>query len=215
MMQPQNNKMLIVAITGRSGSGKSSLTKYYASLGYPVQDGDQISRRVTEKGRPCLGRLVEAFGTAILKADGSLNRTELGSLAFASPENNERLIAITHPYIIEEFLLEAEQARRQGHKLFFVDGAMIVGGPFQPYCDKIIVVATKQQLSIIRIILRDGISKVAAKERLAAQQSEAVLRAAADYLIENNGGEDALYRKADEVLRYLLQDYEETDEGNR
>lgn len=200
------NKMQIVGITGRSGSGKSSLAAYYASLGYPVADGDAISRQVCEPGSPCLAELVGAFGAEILAPDGSLLRKKLGEMAFATPEGNQRLISITHPYIVEEFLRRADLARQSGSQLFFADGAMIINGPFEAYCDKIILVVTQQRLSVSRIILRDNISKTAVYNRLHAQLPEEVLRAAADYIIENNGTQEQLWEKAKDVLRDLLSE---------
>lgn len=201
-------KMLVVGITGRSGSGKSKVTGYYASLGYPTVDGDQISREVCEKGHPCLDKLVAAFGRGILAPDGSLLRQRLGEIAFATPEGNQKLISITHPYIMGETLRRQEEARALGAELFFVDGAMIIGGMFEARCDRLIVVVSKIKLSISRIILRDGISKVSAQSRLAAQLGEDEMRAAADYVINNNGSEATLEQRADEVLKALLTEVE-------
>ena len=36
--------MKVIAITGRSGSGKSTVSAYYGSLGYPVLDADRTAR---------------------------------------------------------------------------------------------------------------------------------------------------------------------------
>lgn len=207
--------MLIAAITGRSGSGKSTLSAYYAGLGYPVADGDEISRQVTGKGSACLAQLVAAFGDDILNPDGTLDRKALAGKAFTSQEKTDLLTAITHPHILAEFLRRVEAAKAQGAKLFFIDGAVIVGGPFQPYCDKIIVLVSQTRLSVSRIILRDGISKTAANNRLSVQQTEAALRAAADYVIENNGSAEALFKQADEVLENLLAIWPQTEGETR
>lgn len=202
--------MLIVGITGRSGSGKSSVTRHYAQKGYPVADGDVIYRDITQPGTPCLAALAKAFGGGILRADGSLDRQALGGLVFNSAENNQKLIDISHPFILEVFKQQEARARAQGQRLFFLDGAVIVGGPVQAYCDKIIVLRSETRLSISRIILRDGISKTAAASRLSAQQPEEALVAAANYVIDNNGSEAALLEKADQVLLALLA---EADKG--
>lgn len=198
--------MLVVGLTGRSGSGKTTVSKYYAGKGFPVVDGDAVSRLVTVKGSACLDELVAAFGDSILCEDGSLNRKRLGEIVFGSAEKNEELVGITHPYILRYFQEQAQVAKANGARLMFLDGAMIVGGPTQVMCDKIIVVTSEEKLAISRIILRDGISKTAANLRLAAQLDDATLRAAADYLIENNGSEAQLLRKADEALNSLLAD---------
>lgn len=198
-------QMLIVGITGRSGSGKSWVTSYYASKGYPTIDGDAVARNVTTPGSLCLAKLVEAFGQEILAEDGSLLRRKLGKLAFATPEANKLLVGITHPFITKALLQAAKMAKESGARLFFVDGAMIVGEDFEQHCDKIVVVTAPQRLAVSRVILRDGISKQAMLNRLAAQKPEEELLAAADYVIENDASITALQHKADEVLESLLK----------
>lgn len=206
--------MLIVGITGRSGSGKSTVSARYAQKGYSVQDGDELSRKVTAKGSECLQELTAAFGEGILHEDGTLNRKALAAKAFANSEGTKMLTDITHPHILKAFLQAADKCRKNGEKLFFLDGAVIVGSIFEKHCDKIIVLTSKNKLAISRIILRDNISKTAAHMRLNAQQDEGVLLKAADYVIENNGGEDALIAKADIVLDKLEQEAEKAGEVN-
>lgn len=200
--------LLVVGITGRSGSGKSNLLDYYMSLGYPGVDGDVVSRYVCEKDSACLQELTEAFGMDILDEEGNLLRKKLAAKAFSSPESNRRLVEITHPHIQLECERLEQAARQAGAKLFFIDGAMIVGNPFQGHIDRLIVVKSDPRLALSRIILRDGISKQAANNRLDAQLSEGELVASADYVVDNNGSAETLRQKADEVLAALLQEVE-------
>ncbi len=196
--------MQVVAVTGRSGSGKSTVSAYYASLGYPVLDADRVSREVVRPGGACLAALRAAFGPDILAPDGALNRAALAARAFATPEDAHRLTQITHPAIVEALLAGVSRARETGKPFVFVDGAVIVGEAFEPYCDQIIVVVTTERVALSRIMLRDGISKPAARARLAAQRPDAELREAADYIIENLGDEQRLREMAQRVLDQLL-----------
>ncbi len=194
----------LVAITGRSGAGKSAVREYYKGLGYPVADGDALAREVTEPGTACLDELKVEFGNEIICEDGTLNRAILGRIVFEDKAKNQRLIDITHPYITKKTFDLAQKAQENGHTLFFVDGAMVVGLPFAEICDKIIVVTAKKDLSISRITLRDDISENIANNRLNAQKSDAELCAAADYVIENNDTKQMLCKRADDVLKALL-----------
>lgn len=197
--------MKVIAITGRSGAGKSTLSGYFASLGYPVLDADKTARAVTEPGSPCLAQLAEAFGADILTGDGRLDRALLAARAFASPESARSLTRITHPAIVERLLAQIREAEKTGKPFVFVDGAVIVGEAFEPYCDAVIVVSAPERVSVSRVILRDGVSKQAARDRLAAQLSDAELRAAADYVIENTGDEQQLRAAGQAVLRQMLE----------
>ena len=195
--------MKTVAITGRSGSGKSTVAAYFAAEGYSVLDADSVARQVTQKGSPCLVQLAKAFGADILDADGALLRKELAARAFSSPENTKKLTDITHPAIVAQLLEGVQQAKNAGASLVFVDGAVIVGGAFEPYCDKFIVVISPVQDALSRIVLRDGISKQAARDRLSAQLPEQDLLAKADFILENTTTPQALREKAQAVLRQL------------
>ena len=198
--------MKTVAITGRSGCGKSTVAQYCRSRGFPVLDGDAVAREVTQLGSPCLPALAKAFGADILDEDGALRRGVLAQRAFATKGDARRLTDITHPEIVRRLLAGVAQARAAGAKLVFVDGAVIVGAPFEPFCDAIIVVRAPQQVLEQRIMRRDGISRQAAQARLASQLAQEKLDAAATFLLDNTGSEQALRAQSRAVLENLLKE---------
>ena len=198
--------MKTVAITGRSGCGKSTVAQYCRSRGFPVLDGDAVAREVTQLGSPCLPALAKAFGADILDEDGALRRGVLAQRAFATKGDARRLTDITHPEIVRRLLAGVAQARAAGAKLVFVDGAVIVGAPFEPFCDAIIVVRAPQQVLEQRIMRRDGISRQDAQARLASQLAQEKLDAAATFLLDNTGSEQALRAQARAVLENLLKE---------
>lgn len=198
--------MKTVAITGRSGCGKSTVAEYYRSRGFSVLDGDAVAREVTQPGSPCLPELAKAFGADILDEGGALRRGVLAQRAFATKGDARRLIDITHPEIVRRLLAGVAQARAVGAKLVFVDGAVIVGAPFEPFCDAVIVVRAPQQVLEQRIMRRDGISRQAAQARLASQPAQERLDAAATFLLDNTGSDQALRAQARAVLENLLKE---------
>ncbi len=198
--------MKTVAITGRSGCGKSTVAEYYRSRGFSVLDGDAVAREVTQPGSPCLPELAKAFGADILDEGGALRRGVLAQRAFATKGDARRLTDITHPEIVRRLLAGVAQARAVGAKLVFVDGAVIVGAPFEPFCDAVIVVRAPQQVLEQRIMRRDGISRQAAQARLASQPAQERLDAAATFLLDNTGSEQALRAQARAVLENLLKE---------
>lgn len=123
--------------------------------------------------------------------------------AFSRKDGSQRLVEITHPEIIRRLLAQAEDARRQGHSLFFVDGAVIVGAPFQAYCDGIVVVTAPHEACVQRICNRDGLTVQQAERRLASQLSEEQLLAASMAQIVNDGSLEQLIGQVDEVLEQL------------
>ena len=194
--------MKTIAITGRSGCGKSSVTAYLAELGYPIVDADAVARQVLEPGSPCLPLLCRHFGEDILDETGSLRRRLLADRAFATPEGTRTLTGITHPEIIRRMLAAKRQAEQAGAELFFADGAVILGSAFEPECDGVLVVAAPLESSVQRICRRDGISPEMARRRLDAQPSEAWLRSRADFVLENDSDLEALRTRTDAALNF-------------
>lgn len=105
------------------------------------------------------------------------------------------------------------EARQAGEKLFFVDGAVIVGTPFQKRCSHLVLVAAPYETSVQRICARDGIAPKMARRRLDAQLPENVLRAAADFVIENDGTLQQMQQRCNALLTALRKEaYGETSD---
>lgn len=79
--------------------GKSALASTVASGGVPVVDTDLIAREIVEPGQPALGEIAAAFGSTMLRPDGSLERGKLASVVFADPVARATLEGILHPRI--------------------------------------------------------------------------------------------------------------------
>lgn len=196
--------MKIVGITGRSGCGKSSATKFLAGQGYPCIDADLIARQILLPDSPCLAALRERFGDDILDTNGSLQRRLLADRAFATPEGTRALTDITQPEILRRIEEELTIARASGAAIAFVDGAVIVGTPFQARCDALLLITAPYEISVARICTRDNISPEMARRRLDAQTPLETLRAAATREIVNDGTPEQLEAKIREIL-YALE----------
>lgn len=198
--------MKIVGITGRSGCGKSSATKFLAQQGYPCIDADQVAREVMLPGSPCLAALQAHFGADILDETGALRRRLLADRAFATPEGTRLLTELTQPEILRRIEADLQTAREHGAELAFVDGAVIVGSPFQARCDELVLITAPYEVSVQRICARDGIAPEMARRRLDAQTPLEQLRAAATVEIANDGTPQQLQARIRELLQTLRKE---------
>lgn len=195
--------MKIIGITGRSGCGKSSATKFLAQQGYPCIDADLIAREVLLPGSPCLAELQAHFGEDILDETGALRRRLLADRAFATSEGTRTLTEITQPEILRRIEDSLAQAKESGAAMAFVDGAVIVGTPFEARCDELVLITAPYERSVERICARDGIAPEMARRRLDAQTPLETLRAAATTEIVNDGTTQELQTRIKAYLQSL------------
>ncbi|MEG1476742.1 MAG: dephospho-CoA kinase [Oscillospiraceae bacterium] len=192
----------IIAITGRSGSGKSEVSLYLRAQGYTVIDADKISRDVLLDNKDVQNALTARFGD-IKNADNTISRVKLAQKAFETEISAKALTDITHPAIVKAIL---DIAHKSHDNFVFVDGAVIVGEIFEQYCDKIIAIIAPYKDCILRIIARDGVSTETAEKRLAAQIQETALLARADYVIDNSRDKSELINKMQQILQSVTKE---------
>ena len=88
------NEQLVIGLTGQTGAGKSTVAKQLKARGCVIIDCDAVTHDPSLYAGTCLTELQNAFGRAIIKEDGSLDRRRLANLAFASEEGKTKLNAI-------------------------------------------------------------------------------------------------------------------------
>ena len=171
--------------------------------GWELVDADQIARDIVEPGQPALAELADAFGEDILQADGSLDRGQLASRAFASREKTNLLNSITHPRIQEETQARFDSARRAGADFVVYDMPLLVDKGLHKDMDATIVVDVEVAERVRRLVEYRGLDEEDARRRIAAQIPDDVRRAAADFIIDNNGARDKLDSQVDGLVEKL------------
>jgi dephospho-CoA kinase len=190
-----------VGLTGGIASGKSTAAKFFGALGVPILDSDQIAREVVEPGQPPLERLVERFGTSILTPDGHLDRPALRNLVFSDPKARADLEALTHPAI--GAAMEARSAEAGGPYQILVI-PLLVEKNLRSHVDRVLVVDCDEALQIARLRARDAASEAEARAILNAQASRAARLKAADDVITNDSGMNAVQEQVNALHeRYL------------
>ncbi len=196
-------KGIIVAITGQSGCGKSTLSSFYSSKGFKVIDCDKVAKDVRDFP-DCQIQLSEYFGEDIIY-EGIVNKALLAERAFLSKEKIQKLTDITHPFIIDEIVRQANESFSKGNKVVFVDGAVIIGHDFEKYCDQFIVVLTDINTQCERLMKRDNISYEQAKQRLSKQTPYSDMLKRANYVINNNKTVEGLITQGEFVIRQIIK----------
>jgi len=190
-----------VGLTGGIASGKSTAANYFAALGVPILDSDQVAREVVEPGQPSLERLVERFGRSILTSDGHLDRPALREIVFSDPKARADLEALTHPAI--GAAMEARSAAAGGPYQILVI-PLLVEKNLGSHVDRVLVVDCDEQRQIARLRERDGSSAQQAQAILDAQVPRVVRLKAADDVITNDSDRRAVEKQVATLhTRYL------------
>ena len=173
-----------VGLTGGIASGKSTVAKFFAALGIPIIDTDQVARDVVEPGQPPLERLVERFGHTILTPDGHLDRPKLREIVFSDPKARADLEALTHPAI--GTAVEAWSAAAGGpYQILIIP--LLVEKNLASQLDRVLVVDCDEELQIRRLQARDGSTVEQARAILNAQTSRTARLKSAHDVIQNDG----------------------------
>jgi dephospho-CoA kinase len=193
----------VIGLTGGIASGKSTVARMLAERGAAVVDADLLARQVVEPGQPALAELVARFGASIISPDGQLDRKRLGAIAFADPAARADLNRITHPRIAAASAAAIATWADAGAGVVFYEAALLVENRAHLGLAALVVVAASPDVQRARLMARDGITEDEARARIAAQAPLDDKRAAATWVIENDGDPDALAREVDRVVAEL------------
>lgn len=184
--------MKLIGLTGGIGSGKSTVAAMLKEHGFPIVDADRIAREIVEPGQPALQELAAEFGDDILNADGALDRSLLASRAFVDEEATRTLNEITHPRINERTQELFDEARENGAEAVIYDMPLLIDKGLHTDMDATIVVHAAEHVRLERLTTKRGLDSDDVRRRINAQIDDETRKAAADILIDNNGGEDEL-----------------------
>ena len=191
--------MLVVALTGGIGSGKSTVGQIFEELGAVVTDSDQLARNVVERGTTGFDQIVAAFGDEVLK-NGDLDRAALAEVIFKDPVKRTQLEQITHPLIRRAFAEIVESA--QNDSIVINQIPLLVESKHEYKFDHVITVSATEEVRIQRLLMR-GINLTQIKQRIGAQSTDAQREAISDTVISNDKDHSELLVEVEKVWELL------------
>ncbi len=207
--------MRIIGLTGSIACGKSTVSAFLASRGFPVIDGDRISRELTSPGSPATQQIMNVFGPDVFYEDGTLNRRRLGNLIFSNPSARAELDNLMAPFLLDITRQRISEARSSGSGLCFLDMPLLFEKGYDRLCDTVWTVWLPEDMQIERLIARDGFTHEEAANRIHAVLSSDEKAARAGRVIDNSGPVSRTYAIVSELLSEELSGETRSSEACR
>ena len=196
--------MLKVGLTGGIGSGKSTASRYFESLGAFVLDADEEVKSLITSNETVQYELISEFGTDIIDGTGRVNKKKLARIAFQDEDHQQRLNSVVHPYIFN--LIDKEFNRvfnDKKHGVFIVDAALIYETGFDAHLDYVIVVTAHLKNRMERALGRETLSREEILKRVGFQWPEEEKVNMADFVVHNDETEAKLQKNIEFLIKKL------------
>lgn len=191
---------MILGLTGGIGSGKSTVSKIFLSMGIKVFDADLIAKDILET-EEVKEEIKEKFGKEFINLkNNSVDKELLKKEVFNNSKKLKILNEIVHPKVVDIYKKKYLEYKDRKEIVIF-DIPLLFEVNLQRYCDKVMVVDIDLNVQIERIKNRDNIDIPLIKKIISAQMSREERNMKADILIENNGSLEELKQKIEKIIK--------------
>jgi len=194
-----DKRMMIIGLTGGSGTGKSAAAKAFTEFGAHWIDADAVYHGLLDTCKPMKKELLSRFPDAEGE-HGEVDRGKLAHIVFSDEEALRALNKLTHPYVIAEIENRIGACYRNNTSMLVIDAIALFESGADRLCDLTVAVIAGDKLRVRRVMERDGMSEQDVRARMASQMPEDEKRKRSDVVIENNGTLEELRAAIDRLL---------------
>jgi dephospho-CoA kinase len=196
------SRPLVVGLTGGIGSGKSTVSAIFESLGVPVIDADQLAHQLVAPGQAALDEIRKTFGERCITPDGHLDRALIRQRVFSNSDEKQKLESILHPRIRNRIV--AWIAGLESPYCIVVIPLLLETGQTD-LVDRILVVDIPENEQLTRVAARDGLTHNAVLAIMDSQTDRETRLAAADDVIANSSDIASLESRVRTLHSYYLE----------
>ncbi|MER3431987.1 MAG: dephospho-CoA kinase [Leptolyngbya sp. ERB_1_1] len=190
----------LIGITGGIGMGKTTVSDYLAIAHHlPVLDADLIARDAVEPGSPILSKIVDRYGSNLLRLDGTLDRSKLGAIVFSNPTERTWLEQQIHPYVRQTLVIECDHLSKN-HSTIVLVIPLLFEANMTDLVTEIWVIFCPESQQLQRLMQREKLSLEQAQARIQSQMPIQQKRDRADFVLDNSTTLEALMQQVDRAL---------------
>jgi dephospho-CoA kinase len=188
---------LTIGLTGGIAAGKSEALAAFGRLGAATVSSDAVVHELLDS-EPLLGRLRARWGEEVASG-GAVDRTKVGEIVFADPEQLKWLESQVHPLVGERiggWLASLDE----GVRVAVVEVPLLFESEMESVFDTTVAIVTSDEVRRGRAEAR-GHALVG--EREARQLAQLEKAARAEHVIENDGTLEDLERRLSALIAKL------------
>ncbi|ECQ8137337.1 dephospho-CoA kinase [Campylobacter upsaliensis] len=180
--------------------GKSSFIKIANELGFESLSADLIANEITQKNAAVLAEMF----LLNLDKEGKIDKKALANLIFKDKKAKEKLENFMHPKIREELLGKMQILEQKG-RIFFVELPLFFESDFYQNLGKSVLIYAPKNVSLQRLMQRDGLDKDEALRRIKSQMDIEKKREMADFVIQNIGSYEEFRQNCVKFIKSLKE----------
>ena len=189
--------MLIIALTGGIGAGKSTVEDLFRGYGIPIIDTDLIARDLLSNDPVVKQQAINYFGQEITRSNGEIDRGILRNRIFDDDQAREVLQSILHPLIHQQTLQQLKTLESTNAPYCIVVIPLLAESSRTYPQHRVLLVDSPEPLQIKRACARDQSTPELIAKIIASQANREQRLAIADDVIMNDGDLDSLRKKVD------------------
>lgn len=188
---------LTIGLTGGIAAGKSEALAAFSRLGAATLSSDAVVHELLDS-EPLVGRLVERWGAEIAP-DGTVDRTRVGEIVFADPDQLTWLEQQIHP-LVGERIGGWLATLPSDAEVAVIEVPLLFESGMEKAFDTTVAVVTEDELRRERAAAR-GHALVDEREARQLAQDEKAARAA--HIVANDGSIEDLERALSALIERL------------
>ena len=191
-----------VGLTGGIGAGKSTVADLFSQKGAVVIRSDELARQVIEPQTPGFQQVIDRFGQDFVNAEGYIDRAKLAQIVFQDDAALKDLENIIHPLVRSKTNEIIDQ--HTSETIIVNEIPLLLEKKMESLFDFLVIVISSEKNRLERLAQR-GLTTEQATARMSKQVSDDERKAAADFLIVNDGNLDQLEADVEKIWQTLQE----------
>ena len=191
-----------VGLTGGIGAGKSTVADLFSQKGAVVIRSDELARQVIEPQTPGFQQVIDRFGKDFVNSEGYIDRAKLAQTVFQDDAALKDLENIVHPLVRNKTNQIIDQ--HTSETIIVNEIPLLLEKKMESLFDFLVIVISSEKNRLERLSQR-GLTTEQATARMSKQVSDDERKAAADFLIVNDGNLDQLEADVEKIWQTLQE----------